>query len=196
MSDWTPERRAEAERLWRAGYSAAEIARQIGGVSRNGVIGVMYRAGITSNRGSHATAPRPVSTKVAAPSALRKIAVPPPSPSARGQDFGPSIKAAVSPPKLRVVEVRSEPKTLAQFRSVHDGRCRWPLDISLNEATAESLFCAAPVREEGCSYCAAHAALSVQKWQPKTISVERTADRRRFNGRHFKGANATRQFAE
>lgn len=43
MTFWTEERKTEAERLWRAGWSADAIAAQLNAVSRNAVIGLLHR---------------------------------------------------------------------------------------------------------------------------------------------------------
>lgn len=43
---WTPEREAEAARLWREGKSANAIARTLGGVTRVAVIGKIHRMGL------------------------------------------------------------------------------------------------------------------------------------------------------
>lgn len=40
---WNDEKTLQAQRLWRDGVSASVIAKRIGGVSRNAVIGRMYR---------------------------------------------------------------------------------------------------------------------------------------------------------
>jgi predicted transcriptional regulator len=43
---WTPEREAEARRLWDEGQSASSIARTLGGVTRVAVIGKLHRMGL------------------------------------------------------------------------------------------------------------------------------------------------------
>lgn len=42
---WTESRVATVEKLWADGLSAAEIAKQLGGTTRNAVIGVVHRNG-------------------------------------------------------------------------------------------------------------------------------------------------------
>lgn len=41
--EWTEERTAHAKRLWHDGLSASQIAAEVGGISRNAVIGKMHR---------------------------------------------------------------------------------------------------------------------------------------------------------
>lgn len=48
-SSWTNERELEVRKLWMAGYTASQIAVEIGGTTRNAVIGKLHRAGLTMN---------------------------------------------------------------------------------------------------------------------------------------------------
>lgn len=49
-SEWTDERVAELVRLWTEGYSASQIARKLGGCTRNAVIGRVNRMKLTARR--------------------------------------------------------------------------------------------------------------------------------------------------
>ena len=55
-STWTPEREAEARRLWTEGQSAAHIARHLGGVTRLAVIGKIHRMGLGRETASEVSA--------------------------------------------------------------------------------------------------------------------------------------------
>lgn len=46
---WTAARELEVRKLWTAGYTASQIALEIGGTTRNAVIGKLHRAGLTLN---------------------------------------------------------------------------------------------------------------------------------------------------
>jgi GcrA cell cycle regulator len=48
---WTPERVETLKNMWSEGQSASQIAGELGGVTRNAVIGKVHRLGL-SNRGS------------------------------------------------------------------------------------------------------------------------------------------------
>ncbi|WP_415639385.1 GcrA family cell cycle regulator, partial [Paracoccus nototheniae] len=70
---WTDERVETLKRMWSEGQSASAIAKELGGVTRNAVIGKVHRLGL-SNRNDDpepapAAAPEPVA---AAPVADRK----------------------------------------------------------------------------------------------------------------------------
>ena len=44
---WTDERVAALKKLWLDGLSASQIAKQLGGVTRNAVIGKVHRLGLS-----------------------------------------------------------------------------------------------------------------------------------------------------
>ncbi|MEM9336423.1 MAG: GcrA family cell cycle regulator [Patescibacteria group bacterium] len=50
MSSWTDERVEKLKKLWAEGMSASQIAKSLGGVTRNGVIGKIHRLGLTSRQ--------------------------------------------------------------------------------------------------------------------------------------------------
>ena len=70
---WTDERVETLKRMWAEGQSASQIAKELGGVTRNAVIGKVHRLGL-SNRNDdtpEATAPAP-EVKPAAPACPTK----------------------------------------------------------------------------------------------------------------------------
>ena len=44
---WTHERIEELKKLWEAGYTASNIAAELGGITRNAVIGKAHRLGLS-----------------------------------------------------------------------------------------------------------------------------------------------------
>lgn len=67
MTLWNDDAREEVFRLWREGLSASQIARRIpGGYSRNAIIGVVHRGGLTRTRAT-ASAPQRVREGLALP---------------------------------------------------------------------------------------------------------------------------------
>lgn len=52
MSGWTPERENLLKILWTQGLSASQIAKRLGGVSRNAVIGKRVRMGLPERNNS------------------------------------------------------------------------------------------------------------------------------------------------
>ena len=80
---WTDERVSTLKKLWLDGLSASQIAKQLGGVTRNAVIGKVHRLGLSGRAApSQPTrpvfkAPRPARPPVAAaPARPRPVAEP------------------------------------------------------------------------------------------------------------------------
>ena len=65
---WTDERVARLSKLWAEGLSASQIATDLGGVTRNAVIGKVHRLGL-SGRAKSTTGGRPKRAAAEAPSA-------------------------------------------------------------------------------------------------------------------------------
>ena len=56
---WTDERVEDLKKLWLEGHSASQIAKHLGGVTRNAVIGKVHRLGL-SGRAAPSKPARPV----------------------------------------------------------------------------------------------------------------------------------------
>ncbi len=98
---WTDERIATLKKLWEGGSTASQIAEELGGVSRNAVIGKAHRLGLKSRpspvkandkkKAAKKAAPKPVAKKAppraakpAAKPAAKKDAGASPAPAASG----------------------------------------------------------------------------------------------------------------
>src|SRR6202789_4739241 len=92
---WTDERVDMLRRLWLDGLSASQIAKQLGGVTRNAVIGKFHRLGL-SGRAAPSQPQRPV---FRAPRAPRPVMV----------GAAPRRAEAHSTPPSPPVYVREEP---------------------------------------------------------------------------------------
>ncbi|MFW2349726.1 GcrA family cell cycle regulator [Qipengyuania sp.] len=100
---WTDERIATLKKMWEGGSTASQIADELGGVSRNAVIGKAHRLGLKSrpspvkaNEKKPASkpkpaAPKPVAKKVAKPAAK----APAPAPAKPAATPAPKADAAV-----------------------------------------------------------------------------------------------------
>ena len=55
---WTDERVETLKRMWNEGQSASQIAKELGGVTRNAVIGKVHRLGLSGR--TKAPSPGPV----------------------------------------------------------------------------------------------------------------------------------------
>ena len=138
---WTDERVEQLRSLWTEGLSASQIARVLGGVTRNAVIGKVHRLGL-AGRASPSRAERP-----RLPSA-------------------PKVQARPHNPAQPVVEeepVILDDGSFATVLTINDRMCRWPIgDPSENEFH----FCGRKPKN-GSPYCEAHARKAYQPQQAR-----------------------------
>ena len=176
VPSWTDERVELLRRLWDDGLSASQIALQIGGVSRNAVIGKVHRLG-------HAGRVKPIGP--AAVNGQRKadevevetaviveeptLPEPPAIVAHRpAPDFPlePRPAAAAPAPSAQPVALAvSERVTIMDLR---DSMCRWPMG---DPTSPDFRFCGGRAIT-GLPYCTQHAQIA---YQP---AAERKRDRR------------------
>jgi len=138
---WTEERVEQLKALWTEGLSASQIARVLGGVTRNAVIGKVHRLGLAGRAGpTRSERPRHASTR--------------------------SSAARVVVPEPEIVEedpVLLEDGHFATVLTINDRMCRWPIgDPSENEFH----FCGRKPKP-GSPYCEAHARKAYQPQLPR-----------------------------
>lgn len=143
QSAWTEDRVKRAKALLESGLSYTQIARALGGVSRNGVLGKMHRMGFGGPRSPNAltASPKPGRraefTELAAPAELPDVV-------ARRE----TLEKAVMPDEPVVLEDGQHVTML----TVNDRTCRWPIG---EPGDPGFHFCGhSPF--EGSPYCAAH----------------------------------------
>ncbi len=109
---WSDDRVTRLSKLWGDGLSASQIAKQLGGVTRNAVIGKVHRPGLSGR---------------AAPSALRAIASRP-TRSRPPRRAAPSRPARAVRPDMTVAPVAPEGRGLVD-NLVHLAAhaCKWPI---------------------------------------------------------------------
>jgi GcrA cell cycle regulator len=167
---WTDERVELLKKLWADGLSASQIAGELGGITRNAVIGKVHRLGLSGR----AKAP---SSSIARPRKLRtrSAALRMARPAVRG-----NTALARALPAYEF-DVEPEPEFLENIIPIgqrctllelSDSKCRWPIG---DPGTPEFFFCGGkPVGE--LPYCAYHARVA---YQPAT---DRRRDRRPMRG--------------
>lgn len=166
-SPWTEERTATAKRLWIEGYSANQIAKRLGGISRNAVIGKINRAGLQRSAGALRATCAPSSTRAAA---ARRAAAPRKATFA-SEPPTPSIIRAPTPIR------EDEPsRTRVALVDLNASMCRWPIG---DPATPDFHFCGGKRLEPG-SYCAGHA---LKAYQPTSSAKELARSLRRYSAR-------------
>ncbi|MGB7406032.1 MAG: GcrA family cell cycle regulator [Pacificimonas sp.] len=113
---WTEDRIETLRKLWEEGHPASKIAEELGGVSRNAVIGKAHRLGLEKR-------PSPVKTdkskaKTAAPAAKTKPKAPPKPAAVPKVEATPEQQPEAGPePETEEVEVEIAPKVPLSARS-------------------------------------------------------------------------------
>lgn len=155
---WSDERVELLKKLWADGLSASQIAGELGGVTRNAVIGKVHRLGLSGRAKAPATSvPRTRKPATRAPSH------PMSRPVSRGNTALAAAPAAEARPETRpapaprddVVIPMSERVTIMELR---ESMCRWPMG---DPTTAEFRFCGGR-SGTGMPYCAYHARIAYQ----------------------------------
>jgi GcrA cell cycle regulator len=151
---WTDERVELLKKLWQDGLSASQIAKQLGGVTRNAVIGKVHRLGLSGR----ATPSKPARTVFKAPRPARAVT----APSAPRRLIEPSSMVA-QPTPVRYVD---EAPGTATVLTLAAHMCKWPIgDPALDSFT----FCGRRTDEVG-PYCHEHAQVAYQPAQAKKKS--------------------------
>ncbi len=145
---WTEDRVAVLKKLWLEGLSASQIAKQLGGVTRNAVIGKVHRLGL-SGRATPSQPSRPVFR----PTRPRPAA---PAPQQRRQELAPR------PPQPQPAPYVDLPGT-ATVLTLGAHMCKWPIG---DPSTDDFSFCGRRSGDDG-PYCIEHARVAYQPVQRK-----------------------------
>ncbi|MEM6375610.1 MAG: GcrA family cell cycle regulator [Pseudomonadota bacterium] len=174
---WNDERVELLKKMWSEGQSASQIAKELGGVTRNAVIGKVHRLGLSNRNGSGgdaATKAKPVKAKAGAkPAAKAKTSAPMAAEAApvatpvtrikpiipAGQPLPPQPSAnEIDPEALaKVSEIEKKAKKLT-LMELTERTCKWPVG---DPATDDFWFCGLPV-QAGKPYCEAHVGVAFQ----------------------------------
>jgi GcrA cell cycle regulator len=134
---WTDERVELLKKMWTEGQSASQIAKELGGVTRNAVIGKVHRLGL-SNRAGAGAAPSAPAASPAKPAAKEKPAAPAAPKAAR-----PEPKAAAkAKPTAEEETAADEPEAIpmsAARRAIIPAGQPLPPQPSANEISPEAL---------------------------------------------------------
>jgi GcrA cell cycle regulator len=152
---WTDERVEVLKKLWLEGLSASQIAKQLGGVTRNAVIGKVHRLGLSGR----AAPSQPTRTAFRAPRPARPAA--PAVTHRRAEALRPEARPAPRP----IIPYIEEPGT-ATVLTLGAHMCKWPIG---DPASTEFTFCGRRAGDEG-PYCIEHARVAYQPPQSKKKS--------------------------
>ncbi|WP_142416235.1 GcrA family cell cycle regulator [Bartonella massiliensis] len=165
---WTCERVELLKKLWSEGLSASQIAAQLGGVSRNAVIGKVHRLKLPGRGktapGSARAQKSPAGSSPSSPRVRRSTSTASPinTPPADVEEktlkpefVAEAVKEIDMSAKSNVVVPISRQLNLLQLS---ENTCRWPIGDPLS---ADFHFCGAD-SDENSPYCAFHAKLAFQ----------------------------------
>jgi GcrA cell cycle regulator len=177
---WTDERVELLKKMWAEGQSASQIAKELGGVTRNAVIGKVHRLGLSNRAGSGVGTeaepekpaaqpeakpeprPKPHLVKSGSEPAEERPATAAPAvrkPFVAGQPLPPQPSAnEISPEALasvREVEKKARKLTLMELT---ERTCKWPIG---DPATDDFWFCGLAA-QPGKPYCEAHVGVAFQ----------------------------------
>ncbi|MEM6410287.1 MAG: GcrA family cell cycle regulator [Pseudomonadota bacterium] len=154
---WTEDRVDVLKKLWAEGHSASQIAKQLGGVTRNAVIGKVHRLGLSGR----ATPSRPVKRPP-------RLARPKPQFSPAGgarmveakdkqQSSERAIAAAEKAALAALQPLPLKDGEAATILTIRDSMCKWPIG---DPADPKFAFCG---RKAECGpYCKEHAKVAFQ----------------------------------
>jgi GcrA cell cycle regulator len=157
---WTDERIERLKEMWTEGLSASQIARALGEVTRNAVIGKVHRLGLAGR----AVAPRPAERP--RPAAPQQPRLQTPAPRVAPMRAEPIAEEPLEPMPINAVTVADLSASV----------CRWPIG---DPATADFRFCGRTAKY-GAPYCEAHVRLAYQPAQSRR-DRDRELVRKRLN---------------
>ena len=143
---WTEDRVEILSKLWAEGLSASQIAKQLGGVTRNAVIGKVHRLGLSGR----AKPSRPVK-RAPRPAAARTRTTTPAAPR--------MPRRAPPEPAPIPLEAKQLPDgKYATILTITEHMCKWPIG---DPSTSEFRFCGRGT-DKADPYCKAHSQLAYQ----------------------------------
>jgi GcrA cell cycle regulator len=154
---WTDDRVTLLKKLWTDGLSASQIAKQLGGVTRNAVIGKVHRLGLAGRAAPSrpikriagpVARPRPV--LVVAPQVAAKVEA-----AVKALDPSTQVEAAAKPKPTVPAQKRGD---LIGVLQLGTHMCKWPIG---DPGDPDFGFCGAQCTS-GAVYCTEHAAIAFQ----------------------------------
>src|SRR5271154_6131486 len=152
-SGWSETRVTTLSQLWLDGLSASQIAKQLGGVTRNAVIGKVHRLGL-SGRAAPSQPARPA-FKAPRPARPAPTSVSVPRRPAAVAEHTPHLSTEPAP-RLPALTERVEERGVATVLTLGAHMCKWPIG---DPATDDFTFCGRRSTDEG-PYCVEHARIA------------------------------------
>jgi GcrA cell cycle regulator len=160
---WTDERVEMLKKLWADGFSASQIAAELGGVTRNAVIGKVHRLGL-SGRAKSPSSGMPRQRK---PRSHMLRVSRPVSRGANALALAYEMEPEPAPELIDNVIPMGQRRNLLEL---NENTCRWPIG---DPSTPDFFFCGGKPLD-ALPYCSHHSRVA---YQPAS---ERRRDRRPF----------------
>jgi GcrA cell cycle regulator len=149
---WTDERVETLKKLWGDGLSASQIAGELGGITRNAVIGKVHRLGLSGRAKSpSSSAPRPRKPR---PQHMMRVS----RPAVRGNTALAQVFDYEAEPEPELVEnvvPLGQRRTLLELT---EDTCRWPIG---DPGATDFFFCGGQSINTG-PYCGFHSRVAYQ----------------------------------
>jgi len=150
---WTAERVELLKKLWAEGLSASQIAGELGGVTRNAVIGKVHRLGLSGRaKPAGSSTPRPRRPRVSGMSRSGRLLTS--GANALKAYHAPAPRRLLPPIENIVVPISLR----ASLLTLTDAMCKWPTG---DPTTEDFHFCGHKARE-GSPYCEYHSRVAYQ----------------------------------
>jgi GcrA cell cycle regulator len=148
---WTDERVELLKKLWSDGLSASQIAAELGGITRNAVIGKVHRLGLSGRaKSASSAAPRPRKAR----SPMMRIG----RASIRGNTalaHAYEIEAEATPELIENIIPIGQRRTILELT---EQTCHWPIG---DPGSSDFFFCGGNTIA-GLPYCAYHSRVAYQ----------------------------------
>ena len=146
---WTDDRVEILTKLWAEGLSASQIAKQLGGVTRNAVIGKVHRLGLSGR----AKPSNPAKKKARKTVNRTRVTRAPSAPRAPR----PVVQPRPAPPPIEALPMADG--RFATILTITDHMCKWPIG---DPSTSEFRFCGRKTDDKDEPYCKAHSSVAYQ----------------------------------
>ncbi|RKQ71849.1 Global cell cycle regulator GcrA [Litorimonas taeanensis] len=155
---WTEDRVEKLTKLWAEGLSASQIAKELGEVTRNAVIGKVHRLGLSGrakpSRPKQKAAPKTATATTAAPAPKARTPRAPSAPRTPQQIV--AAAAVPAPPPLEAKPMSNG--EFATIMTITDHMCKWPIG---DPTSSEFRFCGRKTDPDE-PYCVAHSRVAYQ----------------------------------
>ena len=191
---WTEERVEILKERWGQGLPAAKIAEELGDVTRNAVIGKIFRLGLSNKARKRGAANAPDELEPAeegTPDVSQIEAVQEQTAGADSQELtesaaedeapdGPQVKAEDAVSDIATARLAEEASPKLNLMQLTEKTCKWPIG---DPSKAEFWFCGHP-SQPGKPYCEPHNKIAAQPFTSKRDKkIQRPQDLSTFSRR-------------